>query len=78
LLDVTNRIQEGNINSRYSPRRKGAYVYIGKAIHLDNRKNQGEPPFSKNDYHKLLQEVQEALETTSLAMENDVENEMLT
>jgi hypothetical protein len=77
LLDVTNRIQEGNINSRYSPRRKGAYVYIGEAIHLEKDKTKTEPLSRKNRYHTLIQTVQEALETTSREMEDFIENEIL-
>lgn len=68
LLDVLNRIQGGNINTRYSPREKRALVSIGEPVAVSSVAGEGKHS-RKAHLNALSDAVQTALQHTSVSME---------
>jgi hypothetical protein len=69
LLDVLNRIQGGNINTRYSPKGKKALVSIGAPIRVSEVGETAQGLSRKERLSMLSKEIFDALQTTSEAME---------
>lgn len=65
ILDVVNRMKGGNINSRYSPKKKHAFLYIGGPIDILHEPNLLKKENRKNIDNRVkvaLQEVSKELE----------------
>lgn len=67
LLDVLNRIQGGNINSRFTPRNKKAIVSIGNAIHFSQSETRSST--KRNRLKAITNEVQSELQVVSTRLE---------
>ncbi|PKL28101.1 MAG: hypothetical protein CVV46_08015 [Spirochaetae bacterium HGW-Spirochaetae-2] len=69
LLDVLNRVQGGNINTRYSPKGKKALVSVGSPVRVSEIGETTKGLSRKERLSKLSEAIFEALQTTSEAME---------
>ncbi|HCG63076.1 MAG: hypothetical protein A2Y31_13630 [Spirochaetes bacterium GWC2_52_13] len=69
LLDVLNRVQGGNINTRYSPKGKKALVSVGSPVRVSEIEKTAMGLSRKERLSKLSEAIFEALQTTSEAME---------
>lgn len=69
LLDVLNRVQGGNINTRYSPKGKKALVSVGSPVRVSEIGETAKGLSRKERLSKLSEAIFEALQTTSEAME---------
>ena len=69
LLDVIQRAEGGNINTRYSPKRKRAMVDIGKPIRLSQLGEAGDSGSRKERLRHITHQVQRELQTVSEEME---------
>ncbi|MDD3903503.1 MAG: hypothetical protein WC136_08630 [Sphaerochaeta sp.] len=67
LLDVINRMQGGNIASRFTPKHKKAVLFIGKAITLEGMKK---PLSRKQGLMSTMDKVYASLQKTSEELES--------
>ncbi|MFA6785403.1 MAG: hypothetical protein WCR13_10945, partial [Sphaerochaeta sp.] len=67
LLDVVNRMQGGNIASRFTPKHKKAVLFIGKAITLEGMKK---PLSRKQGLMSTMDKVYASLQKTSEELES--------
>ena len=74
LLDVINRLQSGNVNTRYSPHGKEAMVAIGTPVEINGIRTPGR----KERLAAIGEAVFDALQKTSREMETPWEREYLT
>jgi hypothetical protein len=74
LLDVLNRAQGGNINTRYSPKGKRALVKVGTSLKLTDI-GQYAPLSRKEKVKTVTHMVHTSLDTTSKQMEEILEDE---
>jgi hypothetical protein len=74
LLDVTNRLSGGNINTRYSPRGKAALVDVGKPIRLSKIQAKGTAGNRKKRLQQISEAVSDSLQDVSRSMEGHWEN----
>ncbi len=69
LLDVINRAQGGNINTRYSPRGKETLIDVGKAVRISELLPKDKTLPRKARLDLITTEVYNALQATSEQME---------
>jgi hypothetical protein len=69
LLDVINRAQGGNINTRYSPMGKDALIDVGKAVRVSELLPSDKTVPRKARLDLITKEVHHALQTISEQME---------
>ncbi len=70
LLDVANRLEGGNINTRFSPRGKEALVYIGSPLRVFDLLEKSSANTRKGQLRTIIEAVHGALESTSREMEH--------
>ncbi|MFA5514354.1 MAG: 1-acyl-sn-glycerol-3-phosphate acyltransferase [Sphaerochaetaceae bacterium] len=73
LLDVLNRLSWGNIDSRYSPKKKEAYVYFGDAVEIAK----DSLPSRKETLNFLNKEIFAALQKSSENLEPLIETQFI-
>ena len=69
LLDVVNRLEGGNINTRFSPRGKEALVYVGTPLRVHELLQKGSADTRKKKLRTIIEAVHAALDSTSGEME---------
>ena len=74
LLDVVNRMEGGNINTRYSPRGKDSMVHIGTPLRLSQVLNTAPSSTRKRQLKSIMDSVHTSLDTTSKEMESHWEH----
>lgn len=75
ILDLINRLEGGNINSRYTPKHKRAYLYTGTSISLKEHLPQGLSPRKRRA--EIKKATQDALEMISRELEGAIETTLV-
>jgi hypothetical protein len=73
ILDVINRMKGGNINSRYSPKGKHAFVYIGESLNFEKNADVSRKEMKDTVLYQVnsaLQEVSSKLEEKWMEVES--------